>query len=63
MKKGKQFRVMSLLSVSVTGAPSDMFGYSYDKEMRLSIIKRVIMRIEFDINLIQRVPGKINIIR
>lgn len=28
MKKGKQFRVMSLLSVSVTGVPSDMFGYS-----------------------------------
>ena len=39
-----------------------MFGYSFDKWMRLSIIKMVKIRIEVNINLIQRLPGKVNII-
>lgn len=53
---------MSLSSVSVTGVSFNMFGYSFDKWMRLSIIKMVKIRIEVNINLIQRLPGKVNII-
>lgn len=54
--------MISLSSVSVTGVSFNMFGYSFDKWMRLSIIKMVKIIIKVNINLIQRLSGKVNVI-